>query len=52
VPVRVDSNAAVHSAIQFWAEGSTRTETFDRASKLKDKTQVVGSFFRFVGKHP
>jgi site-specific recombinase XerC len=36
----------------IWAEGSTRAETFDRAPKLQDKTQVVSSFFRFVGKHP
>jgi integrase/recombinase XerD len=50
--IRADANAAVHSAIQFWAEGSTRAETFDRASKLQDKTQVVRGFFRFVGKHP
>jgi integrase len=50
--VRADADAAIHSAIQFWAEGSTRTETFDRASKLKDKTQVVRGFFDFVRKHP
>jgi integrase/recombinase XerD len=50
--VRADADAAVHNAIQFWAEGSTRAETFDRASKLKDKIQVVRGFFDFTGKHP
>src|SRR5215213_4157538 len=44
--------AALHTAIQFWAEGSTRAETFDRAAKLHDKMQVVDSFFAFTGKHP
>lgn len=50
--VRADADAAIHSAIQFWAEGSTRAETFDRASKFKDKIQVVRGFFDFAGKHP
>ena len=50
--VRADADAAIHGAIQFWAEGSTRAETFDRASKLKDKIQVVRGFFDFAGKHP
>jgi integrase len=50
--VSADADAAIHSAIQFWAEGSTRAETFDRASKLQDKTQVVRGFFDFTGKHP
>ncbi len=50
--VRVDTGTAIHNAIQFWAEGSTRVETFDRASKLRDKAQVVRGFFDFTGKHP
>jgi integrase/recombinase XerD len=44
--------AALHTAIQFWAEGSTRAETFDRAAKLHDKMQVIDSFFAFTGKYP
>jgi integrase len=50
--VKADTEAPLRSAIQFWAEGSTRAETFERASKLQDKTQVVRSFFAFAGKHP
>lgn len=50
--VSADADSAIHAAIQFWAEGSTRSETFDRASKLQDKTQVVRRFFDFVRKHP
>jgi integrase len=50
--VRADADAAIHSAILFWAEGSTRAETFDRASKLRDKTQVVRGFFDLVRKYP
>jgi integrase len=42
----------LRSAIQFWADSSTRAETYERASKLKDKIQVVGGFFAFAGKHP
>jgi integrase len=50
--IRTNADAPIHSAIQFWAEGSTRAETFERASKLRDKTQVVRGFFEFAGKHP
>ena len=50
--VRADTKAALHTAIEFWADGSTRTEIFERASKLRDKTQAVKGFFAFVGKHP
>jgi integrase/recombinase XerD len=50
--VKADPEAAIHTAIEFWAESSTRVETFERASKLRDKTQVVKGFFAFAGKHP
>ena len=50
--VKVNADAALSAAIQFWAEGSTRAETFERASKLKDKVQAVESFFAFARKHP
>jgi integrase len=49
--VKADPEAAIHTAIEFWAEGSTRAETFERAAKLRDKTQAVKGFFAFVGKH-
>jgi site-specific recombinase XerD len=50
--VRAETEAALRSAIQFWAEGSTRAETFDRPSKLHGKIQAVSGFFAFSGKHP
>lgn len=50
--VSANNEAAIRAAVQFWAEGSTRAETFERASKLHDKTQVVRGFFAFTGKHP
>ena len=50
--ITADPQAAIQTAIEFWAEGSTRAETFERASKLKDKVQAVESFFAFAGKHP
>jgi site-specific recombinase XerD len=50
--VRADIEAALSNAIQFWAESSTRAETFERASKLQDKMQAVRRFFAFTGKHP
>lgn len=50
--VKADPEAAIHNAIEFWAEGSTRAETFERASKLRDKTRAVKGFFAFTGKHP
>lgn len=49
--VRADT-AALRTAIEFWADGSTRAETLERAAKLHDKRQAVGSFFAFAGKHP
>ena len=49
--VRADTEAALRSTIQFWAEGSTRGETFERASKIRDKMQVDRGFFAFTGKH-
>jgi site-specific recombinase XerD len=49
---RPDTEAALRTAIEFWAEGSTRAETFERASKLRDKTQAVKGFFAFAGNHP
>ena len=50
--VKADREAALSTAIQFWAESSTRAETVERASKLQDKTQAVKRFFAFTGKHP
>jgi site-specific recombinase XerD len=50
--VTVNMEAALDTAIQFWAESSTRAETFERASKLQDKMQGVKRFFAFTGKHP
>jgi integrase len=50
--VRVDAQAALSTAIQFWAESSTRAETFERASKLQDKVRAVKRFFAFTKKHP
>lgn len=50
--VKANADAALSAAIQFWAKGSTRAETFERLSKLRDKVQVVQSFFAFIGKHP
>lgn len=50
--VKADTEVAMHTAIQFWAEGSTKVETFERASKLRDKVQAVKGFFAFAGKHP
>ncbi|HEX8495522.1 MAG TPA: tyrosine-type recombinase/integrase [Pyrinomonadaceae bacterium] len=49
--IRTNVDAALRSAIEFWAEGSTRAETYERLSKLRDKVQVVESFFVFSGKH-
>jgi integrase len=50
--VKDDTEAALGTAIQFWAESSTRAETFERSSKLQDKIQTVKRFFSFTGKHP
>lgn len=47
-----DSSVAIRSAIQFWAEATTRAETFERQSKLADKRQAVYSFFDFSEKSP
>jgi integrase len=43
---------ALRNAIQFWADQTTRPETYDRESKLSDKVQTVNRFFAFAGKHP
>jgi integrase len=50
--VRVDAGSAMKSAIEFWSESTTRTETFERPSKRQDKVQAVSRFFAFTGKHP
>lgn len=50
--VKPDTEAALRASIQLWADGSTRVETFERHSKLRDKIQAVESFFAFSGKHP
>lgn len=50
--VKADGEIALRSAIQFWAEGSTRVETFDRLFKLRDKIHAVSRFFAYTGKHP
>lgn len=34
--IRADTGAAIYAAIEFWAEGSTQVETFERASKLRE----------------
>jgi site-specific recombinase XerD len=49
---RANAEVALRTAIHFWADNSTRAETFERAAKLRDKTQVVAGFFAFTGKHP
>ncbi|MBA3713764.1 MAG: tyrosine-type recombinase/integrase [Pyrinomonadaceae bacterium] len=49
---KLDTDLAIRNAIGFWAESSTRTETYDRRDKLQDKIQVVSKFFAFAGKHP
>jgi len=43
---------ALANALDLWAKGSTRPETFDRDTKHQDKVAVVARFFAFVGKHP
>lgn len=50
--IRLDSRDAIDSAVGFWADTTTRTETFERTAKLKDKVQTVNRFFAFTGKHP
>jgi integrase/recombinase XerD len=50
--VRIDSGDAIRSAIQFWADSTTRAEAFERPAKLRDKMQAVSRFFAFTGKHP
>lgn len=51
-PVLSDPGEAVRNAIQFWAEATTRSETFDRPDKLRDKVRTVSSFFAFSEKAP
>ena len=50
--VRADVEAAIRTAVEMWADSTTRAETFDRRAKLHDKMQAVRSFFAFAGKHP
>jgi integrase/recombinase XerD len=50
--VLADSGAAIRNAVQFWAEATTRSETFDRSDKLQDKIQAVSTFFAFSEKAP
>lgn len=50
--IQVDTAATINNAISFWAESTTRSETFDRPSKLQDKIAAVAKFFSFTGKHP
>ena len=52
VLVQIASEAAIRTAISFWAESSTRAETFERPYKLQDKIQAVTRFFAFAEKHP
>jgi integrase/recombinase XerC len=47
-----DTGVALRTAVEFWAESSTRVETFERPLKLRDKIQTVGGFFAYAGKHP
>jgi integrase/recombinase XerD len=50
--IQIGTAVAIKNAISFWAESTTRSETFDRPSKLQDKIGAVVSFFSFAGKHP
>jgi integrase/recombinase XerD len=43
---------ALRNAVALWAERNTRSETLDRAEKLRDKVKAVTSFFDFAAKHP
>lgn len=47
-----DARQAIQNGIRFWADATTRQETFDRRDKLKDKIYAVSSFFAFAEKHP
>ncbi|MBA3242042.1 MAG: tyrosine-type recombinase/integrase [Acidobacteria bacterium] len=47
-----DPAVAIRNAIALWAEQNTRPETLARAEKLRDKVQIVTSFFEFAGRHP
>lgn len=50
--VLADSAAAIRHAVEFWAEATTRAETFERHAKLADKIQAVSAFFAFSEKAP
>lgn len=50
--VATSTEEPIRRAIGFWAEATTRSETFDRSFKLQDKVQAVAKFFAFAGKHP
>jgi integrase len=47
-----DSDAALRSAVNLWAEQNTRPETLARPEKLRDKVSAVTSFFDSSRKHP
>lgn len=47
-----ENTSALRSAVRFWAEATTRAETFARGEKFQDKVQAVSKFFAFSGKHP
>ena len=50
--VSFDLGLAIRHALCFWAEATTRSETFERKDKLRDKMAAVSSFFAFSGKDP
>jgi integrase len=50
--IRTNHLAALLNAIELWAQGNTRPETFDRNYKVQDKIAAVRVFFSFVEKHP
>ncbi|MGH9828208.1 MAG: tyrosine-type recombinase/integrase [Blastocatellia bacterium] len=43
---------ALTRAIELWALGTTRPETWEREYRLQDKRAAVSRFFAFVRKHP
>lgn len=49
---KLSTDIAIRNAVQFWAESSTRAETYDRRDKLRDKVRAVTTFLAFAGKHP
>jgi integrase len=47
-----NQDRALTNAIELWAAGSTRPETWARDDKLQEKIAVVMRFFAFAGKGP